>query len=216
MKKIFMTLAAVAVAATMNAQLYVGGQLGFTSENIKNEVSAGGVTTSAETKNTTFRFGPEVGYKLNDKMAVGMYIGVVASENKPAAAVGTEIKNTRTGFEIKPYFRYTFVNFGKVSLFADGEIGYETLNQKNEVTTGGTTTSREIKSNGFHIAVIPGVAFQASDRISFVAKLGNGLGYWYQKDENPAAPGTTDETKTSRFGFDVNSLGLSFGAYYNF
>ena len=42
MKKIFMTLAAVACAATMNAQLYVGGQLGFTSENIKNEVSACG------------------------------------------------------------------------------------------------------------------------------------------------------------------------------
>lgn len=216
MKKIFMTLAAVAVAATMNAQLYVGGQLGFTSENNKNEVSAAGTTTSTEVKNTTFNFGPEVGYKLNDKMAVGMYIGVVAAENKPAAAPGTEIKNTRTGFEIKPYFRYTFVNFGKVSLFADGEIGYEFSNAKREVTTGATTTSTEVKNNGFHIAVIPGVAFQASDRISFVAKLGNGLGYWYEKQENPAAPGTTDENKISRFGFDVNSLGLSFGAYYNF
>ena len=29
MKKIFMTLAAVCFAATMNAQVYVGGSLGF-------------------------------------------------------------------------------------------------------------------------------------------------------------------------------------------
>ena len=31
MKKIFMTLAAVCVAATMNAQVYVGGGLGLAS-----------------------------------------------------------------------------------------------------------------------------------------------------------------------------------------
>ena len=211
-----MTLAAVAVAATMNAQLYVGGTLGFTSEKITNEVSAGGTTTTSDTNNTTFNFGPEVGYKLNDKMAVGMYLGFTSRTNEPAAAPGTTVKNTNNRFEIKPYFRYTIVNFGKVGLFADGEIGFFTGTQKNETSAGGTTTTREVKNNGFHIAVVPGVAFQASDKVSFVAKLGNGLGYWHEKQENPAAAGTTDEDKTDRFGLNLNSLNLSVSVYYNF
>jgi len=217
MKKIFMTLAAVAVAATMNAQLYVGGTLGFTSTNNKTECTVNGVTQSTELTTTNFDFGPEVGYKLNDKMAVGLALtfGYTSQET----AKNPDTKDKTTNFAIKPYFRYTFVQFGKVGLFADGQIGIETGKTTREVNTNGATTSTDIKTSGFSIAIVPGVSYQASDKISVVAKLGNGLGFWNTKTTTPTNLGgqTVDIDRTANtFGLNLNSLNLAVSLYYNF
>ena len=110
MKKIMMTLAAVAVAATMNAQVYVGGALGINS-NSRNDVT----TTSVSIM-------PEIGYKLDDTMAVGLGLGFADDGIKDA--------NTTT-FTIQPYFRYHFVKFDNVSLFCDASIYYVHANTKN-------------------------------------------------------------------------------------
>ena len=61
MKKIMMTLAAVAVAATMNAQGYIGGNLGFVNSTNK-------TNPAAEVTRTGFSIAPEFGYKLDDKL----------------------------------------------------------------------------------------------------------------------------------------------------
>lgn len=217
MKKIFMTLAAVAVAATMNAQLYVGGQLGFGSTTNKTEGTVNGVTQSTELTTTDFNFGPEVGYKINDKMAVGLALtfGYTSEET----AKNPDTKDKTTNFAIKPYFRYTFVQFGKVGLFADGQIGFESGKISREVNNNGTTTTRDIKTSGFSIAIVPGVSYQASDKISVVAKLGKGLGFWNTKTTTPTNVGgqTIDVDRTSNeFGLNLRSLDLAVSLYYNF
>ena len=211
-----MTLAAVAVAATVNAQLYIGGTFGFTSTNNKTEVTAG-TTTSTEVTTTRYNFTPEVGYKLNDKMAVGMTIGLSGfSRENPVVAPTTKDEDTQFRLEFAPYFRFIFANWGKVSLFADGEVGFYTGTTKNEVTAG-TTVSTENKEHGFHIAVKPGIMYQPTKQISLVAKLGNGFGFWNEVTERPVtAPVTDDKTTVNTFGLNLSSLGLSIGAYYNF
>lgn len=217
MKKIFMTLAAVAVAATMNAQLYVGGTLGFTSTTNKTEGTFNGVTQSNELTTTNFDFGPEVGYKLNDKMAVGLALTVGFANQETGKNPDTKRKTTN--FAIKPYFRYTFVQFGKVGLFADGQIGIESGKISNEVNNNGTTTTTDVKTSGFSIAIVPGVSYQASDKISVVAKLGNGLGFWNTKTTTPTPMGaqTIDvDNTTNTFGLNLNSLNLAVSLYYNF
>ena len=107
MKKIFMTLAAVCVAATMNAQGYIGGGIGLQS------------TSHDGNTNTTIKLMPEVGYNLNDSWALGIALGygeVKAGDDKDKV------------FTVNPYARYTFAKFDKVNLFVDGGIGY--LNTK--------------------------------------------------------------------------------------
>jgi hypothetical protein len=60
------------------------------------------------------------------------------------------------------------------------------------------------------VNIVPGVAFAASDKVSFVAKMGNGLGWNQKKIKN-------SDAKLNRFGLDVNSLSaLEFGMYFNF
>ena len=104
MKKIMMTLVAVAMATTMNAQWYVGGGVGFES------VSSDGNSTTA------FTLLPEVGYNLDEKMSVGAVFGY--------SEAGNDDHKVKT-FSIQPYLRYNLVSFDKVNVFVDGGLGYK-------------------------------------------------------------------------------------------
>ena len=178
MKKIMMTLAAIAVAATMNAQMYVGGTLGFTSE--KADFDGAKATTN-------FTIKPEIGYNLDENLAVGLALGFTSDKAGDADAVTT--------FEIAPYARYTFAKLDKVNFFVDGEVSYAT---------------KKDTYNKFGIHIKPGVAVNVNDKISFVAKLGtDGLGWTNTNDK-------IHDYKTNKFGLDLSTLGLEFGMYYNF
>lgn len=109
MKKIMMTLAAVAVAATMNAQSYVGGSFGFTS------VSHDGDNVTA------FKVMPEIGTTLTDDLAVGISFGYAQSGKG---------NNKVKAWGVNPYLRYTFAKFDKVNVFVDGTVGYQSTDDK--------------------------------------------------------------------------------------
>ena len=203
MKKIMMTLAAIAVAATMNAQAYIGGALGLGFENKLIKADGSGDATGV-----TFAIKPEIGYNLSEKTAVGIVLGFGVTNNtnemkslSPTFANqlpdGVKFDKSATQFEIAPYFRYKFVQFDKVDLFIDAQVGftYTKLDEWNNTT--------------FAIGVRPGIAYTPTEKISLVAKLGNGL--FFQSSKNK------DEDARSKFGLEGNTLGaLEFGLYYNF
>lgn len=176
MKKFFMTLAAVAMAATMNAQGYIGGGVGFQS------VSYDGNSESA------FTIMPEVGYNLDENMAVGMVVGYGESGKDDH-----KIKK----FTIQPYFRYTFAKFDKVNIFADLGLGYT------------NTKYVEVKNNTFYVGVKPGVAVNLNDKLSFVTHAGF-LGWQTSKDDTDGAKAV------NTIGLSVDATDLSFSLYYNF
>jgi hypothetical protein len=67
----------------------------------------------------------------------------------------------------------------------------------------------ESNNTTFGVGVRPGVAFNANDKISFVAKLGDGLFFESSKDK--------DSDAVSHFGLNANTLAaLEIGMYYNF
>ena len=188
MKKIMMTLAAVAVAATMNAQVYVGGTLGFQS------LSSDGNSASS------FKINPEVGYNLNENWAVGLSVGYTTNNidyDKDGKFAGKLEKNNNT-FSIAPYVRYTFAKLDKVNFFCDGMINY--------VSSGNS----DRKVNTFGIGVQPGVAVNLNEKVSFVAKLGE-IGYASSKGDEEGA------VALNSFNFNLSSLAaLNFGLYFNF
>ena len=152
MKKILMTLVAVAMATTMNAQWYVGGGVGL-------------ATSSYDGNSTTiWSILPEVGYNINDKWAVGTVIGYGESRIKIKDGGKEKVKT----FQVAPYARYTFVKWEKVNLFLDGTVGY-----KHENAAG-------VKTNTFGIGVKPGIAVNLNSHLSFVAHVGF-LGYENEK-----------------------------------
>lgn len=117
MKKILMTLVAVAMATTMNAQWYVGGTVGYNYTKDKN----------TDVKSNTFVITPELGYNLNEKWAVGMKIGY--AYNKVDDAKSNE-------FVVNPYARYTFVKLDKVNFFVDGGFEYNYVKVEDDSANG--------------------------------------------------------------------------------
>ena len=192
-----MMIAAMMVAAvSANAQVWIGGEVGFNTST--NTVKVNGVSTDETTNN--FTIAPEIGYNLSDKWAVAVKVAFAHSGNNAQVAAlvaNWGINNATTNaFAINPYARYTFVKFEKVNLFVDGGVGYT------------HTKAGDAKNNQFAIGLMPGVAVNLNEKLSFVAHVGF-LGY-----ENEKVKG--DDKSTNTFGFDLNGNALSFGVYYNF
>ena len=188
MKKIMMTLAAAIVAVSASAQVYVGGTVGFlgSKSNADNAKTA-----------TQFKINPEVGYNFSDSWAVGVNVGFGSVKGTWAGGYGSAVDGEKatTTFTVAPYARFTYAKLGNVSLFLDGKVSYTTVKDSY---------------NEYGVNIVPGVAFAASDKVSFVAKMGDGLGWNQMKIKN-------SDAKLNRFGLDVNSLSaLEFGMYFNF
>ena len=183
MKKIMMTLAAVCVAATMNAQVYVGGSLGFET------------TSHDGNTNSQLTLMPEIGYALDDNLAVGIAFGY--GQTKESVEVNNvEVSQTNKKFVINPYLRYTLVKLEKVNVFVDGGLEYVHKDYAGS------------KNNSFGIGVRPGVAVNLNDKLSFVSHFG-WLGYKNSKDDYEGAKAA------NTFGLNFSSA-VSFGLYYNF
>ena len=106
MKKLFMMAAMMVATLAVNAQVYVGGSLGFESSKANKDADA----------TTSFSIKPEVGYNLDENWAVGIQLGYSSDEQ------GKDYTESR--FEIAPYARYTFAKSGIASFFVDGGIQF--------------------------------------------------------------------------------------------
>ena len=177
MKKIMMTLAAIAVAATMNAQVYVGGSLGFESQSCDGN------------SETFYKIMPEIGYNLNEDWAVGVVLGYGESKEKDKVGRATITTDKEKFFSINPYARYTFAKFDKINLFVDGGVEYAHYDNNGD------------KANAFSIGLKPGVAVNLNDKLSFVAHAGF-LGYINAKKDEEGAKALN----TFGFDLDATNL----------
>lgn len=146
MKKLLMTLvASVAIAVSANAQVFVGGSVGF-----------GSVKVGGGDSEVTYKIVPEVGYNFNKNWAIGLTIGYQKGAcNLVDEAIAQDV-NTKV-FTVAPYGRYTFVHSKYVNVFIDLGLGFASY------TDMGTQ---------FDLGVTPGVAVNLSDKLSFVSHIG--------------------------------------------
>lgn len=181
-----MTLAAALVAVSMNAQVYVGGNIGF--------ASVGGEVGDDE---TVIKIQPEIGYNLNEDWAIGTVIGYAKSKvggMTKLSNLGFTNVNSESAFFVAPYVRYNVVKAGKVNLFLDGGVDF-TSGSKGDYTA-------------LAVGLKPGLAVNVADNISFVAHAGF-LGY---EMVNPDG----DNNNYHAWGLDLGSNNLTFGLYFNF
>ena len=161
MKKMMMIAAMMVAAISANAQVYVGGGIGFQT------------TSQGDNTNTIVKLVPEIGYNLDENWAVGVALAYGHTKNS-VETNGVEVSVKSNVYGINPYARYTFAKFDKVNLFVDGGIEYV------------HTKSGDSKNNQFGIGLKPGVAVNLNDKLSFVAHVGF-LGYQYDKDDYEGA-----------------------------
>lgn len=106
MKKLILMAAMMVATLAVNAQVYVGGSLGF--ESVKEHKDADALSS--------FSIKPEAGYNLDENWAVGIQLGF--------SSIDIDEDNSVSTFEVAPYARYTFAKTGIASFFVDGGIQF--------------------------------------------------------------------------------------------
>ena len=189
MKKLFITIAFVAAAFFAQAQIFVGGSLGF--DNTKDPLGG-----TAE-KVTTISVIPTVGYMFADNMGVGADLGMTFEKEKYAAG---EMKTT--DFVIAPYFRYVFAEIDNFKFYGDLKLDLKFGTIKEDGFD-------DVKTSTVGFGVVPGMSYDLTDNISMVATL-NVLRLGYTQNK-------MDDEKESSFGFGVNeNTPLNIGFVYTF
>ncbi|MDR1679494.1 MAG: porin family protein [Prevotellaceae bacterium] len=139
MKKLLLTAAlAVATMIGANAQIYVGGSLGFDSYNEE----------SGSALKNQFTISPEIGFYLSEKFDVGLDFSF-STEKYHNDAKGNS-------WAIAPYARYSFLQFGKFEVIGKAQIYFE--GDKQEDPAG-----NELKGTGFGLNVTPILAYNLTE-----------------------------------------------------
>lgn len=236
MKKTLLAAVMAVFAMTASAQVYVGGQIGFSTSSVNADIDG---TNSIS--GTSFKILPEVGYKINDKWAVGIQVGY----SQGISAFGTfDVNDFRSleknvgsavfdvlgsssefvdgveeskapniklnAFRVAPYVRYTFLKAGNFDFFLEGGIAYTNIKAKN-VSKLTNRLPDDPTINAFEIAVRPGITFNINQHAQVVAKIG-ALGYQNAKLDM----GMDFKPSLNRFGLEVDGDDLSLGFNYQF
>lgn len=214
MKKIIFTVAAIFAFGFANAQDKKESSEGFSKGNVFIMGSAGFSNSSTgDFSNSTFSFSPRAGFFVSNNIAIGLAIGFDGSKEEDIVGGGfTTTEDTTTELSFGAFGRYYFSPASKFSVF--GELGFNVLSNKVEssATTGGITVSGETKSNGFNVALAPGISYFVSNSFALEAKWGL---LQYRTTEPDAPAGFTAES-TDTFDLGLNFDALSIGLLYKF
>ena len=186
MKKMILTALVAVVSLAANAQMWVGGEVGFTVDKTTNN-------GNKFQNSASFSLLPEIGYTLNDKFDVAVLIGM---QHGNARNTNLAYETNFNSFTLKPYIRYKFANAGDFTFFIDGGFGYKYTHWSEDPDN----------RNEWILGLNPGIAYSLSDKVSIVAHVGD-LSYSFAKQ---------GDEKYNKFGFGVDGNALTFGAYVSF
>ncbi len=154
MKKIVLAAVFAVVSVAANAQVWMGGELGYQNTRVSND----GNTLA---KQNIFTLAPEVGYTLNDNWDIAAAIGFGHVDDDDAST---------NSFAINPYARYKAVKAGNFTFFLDGGFAYQLAH----------THGVDDNTNTWEIAIKPGFSYAVSPKVSLVAHVGK-LGWAFSK-----------------------------------
>lgn len=194
MKRFLSTLAVLFVALTMNAQGYLGGEIGFS--NVKNSLE--------KTTTTSFAFKPEVGFKVNDKWSVGTTISFELARKKDndfgAGYYEGKYCVDSNLFELSPYVRYNAIKTGVFTFFIDACASIITM--KTETNLDGDDSE---SYSGWAVGMAPGISVDIAEDLCLVAHVGT-IGYF----------DTTDINNLKGFAMDIKASNITFGLLWHF
>lgn len=208
MKKVLLTAIAVFAFGFANAQESTGSTSeGFSKSDIFITGSVGyGSSKQANLKETRFNFSPKAGYFVTDKIAVGLALNVGSYKDDNGFDEMTKYNYVSAG----AFGRYYFTPASKFSIFGQLEFDYTSTKTSYVRTNIFDETFRgESKTNGFNVALAPGVNYALSNHFALEATWGI-LRYNTDKPDEPGFP----SRDTFEIGLDLSSL--NFGLLYKF
>jgi len=234
MKKVFLTLAFAGLAIAANAQIILGGQLGFnTTGGTYTQENANPVWDMPNNKAMGLTVAPTISYVLNDKMQIGLTLeysyGSATNYTAAAYALNQEVwsKTSNTMFTVAPYFRYYFANAGKFNFFCEAALGFgisprDKHHDYSNVPVVGYDNEYDgiTKTTMIGLSIIPGVNYRINDHwsadcyidLAGIAFLHNSV-KTYGTPTDPDALVSTDVT--NNFGLVADMSAQTINAHLN-
>lgn len=153
MKKIVLTALVAVSALCANAQVWVGGSLGFNSHKFDGD----------DKSTTTIEVAPTIGYSLDENWDIALEVAYKSSSYDG---------KTNDSFHIAPFARYNFAKCGIATFFVDGGFGFGKESVTKETTVMGVKTEVSSNQNAFNIGIRPGVKIELSPKVELDAKMG--------------------------------------------
>lgn len=204
MKKLLFIIGLCMFFLVTNAQKgswYVGGNVGYSSSQSKNET---GNTETKTGKSNSWSVSPEVGTFLTNQIQLGIAFTFTGSRSE--SQTPNNLVNTSNNYGATVYSRYFF---GKEAFkpFVGLNISYLPGKTKS---TGGAFTS-ENKTISFGSNLNAGFGYALSKKVTALGSFGF-LGF----ESQTSKPSSDTKFTTNSFGFNANSLGNRFtiGFYY--
>ena len=116
MKRILLSLAALAFAATMNAQVWIGGEVGFNTNH----------TNGSDHNATEITLAPDIGYSLsgNFSVAVALSYGHTSDVDGSKYGMPDMTLSNVNSYSVMPYTCYTFFKAGNFAFFVISGLKY--------------------------------------------------------------------------------------------
>lgn len=180
MKKLLLTAGMIMAVSLASAQMFIGGAVGVETGTLK----ADGTKLADYTE---YVIAPELGYSLNNNWDLGL--GLMFGQTEPKYNDASILVKS-TGWEVAPFARYTFLQFGDVKFMLRGTVGI-----------GGSKVDGS-KATNFGINIMPEVGWNFSEHFMLLAKLNClNVGYNYMKEKD-------SKLSTSEFGLSANTNNL--------
>lgn len=181
MKKSLLVLALAFVCVLANAQFYVGGSLGANFASVKDDDGNKLGTISS------FSIAPEVGYSITDKIDLGLAFGFGTMGAKPDGGD----KSSTSAWEVAPYMRYSFVEFGKFKVLGKAKLYAQGVGKAEYLAATGEYTE-------FGLNIAPMLTYDISDKFVLFTDLNFlGFGFSYNK--------VKDDNSTTSFGLNIDA-----------
>lgn len=178
----------------------------FNVSNEKYKYTLNGNQFDYSTSN--FSISPAYGYYFRERWAIGIAAGY-SSSKRDASDKGPETKVQL--FSINPFVRYEQPIWSShLSVYTDGSLYFNSAKSDSYYAPNST---RESKSTGYGLSVVPGLLFHLTPSFSLTANMGSvfAAGSATQKEE----ASDTKTTNTSvglfkNFGFNNFTFGINF------
>lgn len=188
MKKVILVAVMALLSANLFAQVFIGGSLGInTTSNVDRVLNA-------NNSNFGFTLAPNVGFKINDDMAVGGRLTFTTS----STTAGAVVTPGPVTFGIQPYFRYSLLYFGNFAIAGEANFGLSFTGQTNTITAPGTPDIiNKTSSTRFSLGVTPVLLYELNKHITLEANL-NVLTVGFTSLSTKATTQTAGATTTTR------------------
>ena len=178
MKKFLIVIVVVFSAVNVNAQWFLGGDVGLGVENVNRKIDS---VLEHSSTNGNFSLSPKVGYYFNEKFALGLNFRIGTTFRMDTLKNATyKDKEYNVNWSICPFVRYSVFTYKRISLILEGKIGVGMSHTFHKIESDKIIKGFTILSIGV-FNVTPILSFNLTEHFQMEAGL-NFLNFGYNVD----------------------------------